>query len=614
MEPEKYFPWIAGEIRNSHCVIFSRLDDLPPAASLDKQFLLHYGTKSGVMIPLVESGTVLGLITFVTLQKKREWHEQTVNRLRLVARIFAQAIARRQTDQALQDSEARLALAAESANASLWDMNVGSGEIWATPKTHELFGLATDGGLTLDRILGTVHPEDVEMVRQAFDRSIQSGEYARTDFRVMLPDSSIRWLTSRGRTHAKSPGEPVRVMGVALDITERKGLEEELQTRLHEITDLKKQLEQENLYLKEEFRSLNDQSELVGQSKPMQKVFQQIQQVASTDSHVLIMGETGTGKELVSRAIHAASKRKDRILVKVNCATLPSTLIESELFGREKGAYTGALTRQIGRFELADKGTIFLDEIGELSMDLQSKLLRVLQEQEFERLGGTKTIRVDVRVIAATNRNLVEAVQKGDFRKDLYYRLSVFPIEVPPLRAHAEDIPLLVWAFIDQLSQRMGKTIKSISPKTMNQLIRYPWPGNIRELRNTIERAMIISVGDRLEVQLPDDSRVCDSPTLNFREAEQQIIGDALQRANWRHQGAAGCSGHAGPETLDAIHQNAEVRDPQSPSPGRQTVLETLLRPFRKRRWPSSGRLSPGDNSTSHNDVGRFIESQYDLA
>ena len=547
-----YFPWLTNQFKNNQTVIISRLDELPPEADIDKDFLRRYGTKSTVIVPLMDGGLVMGVISFAALLEEKKWPDLILNRFHVVARIFAQAVARKRLDKTLRDSEARLMMATESANVGLWDMDVGSGEIWATTKACELFGLETDAGLNFEILKNIIHPEDVDQLRQIMHGSAQSGGLARSDIRIMLPDGSIRWITSCGRAYSKLPGEPYRMIGVVLDITEQKRMEEELQKRLCEIMELKRQLELENIYLKQEFQNFNEHSEIVGQSAAIQKVFQQIEQVASTDTHVLITGETGTGKELVARAIHAASNRKDRILVKVNCTTLPFSLIESELFGREKGAYTDALTRQIGRFEMADGGTIFLDEIGELSLELQVKLLRVLQEGEFERLGGPKTIRVNVRVIAATNRNLIEAVRNGEFRKDLFYRLSVFPIEVPPLRARADDIPLLVWEFINQFSQRMGKHIKSVPQKTMELLKMFSWPGNIRELRNTIERAMILSRGDRLEIQMPDDMGMSESPVLPFKDAEQRLIREALQKAGWHIKGPQGAAALLGlkPSTL----------------------------------------------------------------
>ena len=292
-------------------------------------------------------------------------------------------------------------------------------------------------------------------------------------------------------------------MGVSLDITRLKEAETSLQKAYEEIKQLKDKLEAENIYLRKEVSTKNIYEHIIGQSAAIKGVLRRVEQVAPTDAVALITGETGTGKELIAEAIHSASQRKNRLMVKVNCASLPAALMESELFGREKGAYTGALAKQIGRFELADQSTLFLDEVAELPLDVQAKLLRVLQNGEFERLGSPKTIRVDVRLVAATNRDMAAAVQAGSFRKDLFYRLNVFPIEVPPLRDRPEDIPQLVEAFVREFSGKMGKKILTIPKRTMETLQRYTWPGNIRELRNVVEHGVIISSGDTLEVPLP---------------------------------------------------------------------------------------------------------------
>ena len=283
-------------------------------------------------------------------------------------------------------------------------------------------------------------------------------------------------------------------------------------------------------------------------------VLAQAKKVAQTESTVLITGETGTGKELIARAIHCHSKRSNRVLVKVDCASLPSALIESELFGREKGAYTGALAKQIGRFELADGSTIFLDEIGELPLELQAKLLRVLQDGAFERLGSPRTIHVDVRVIAATNRNLEEAVKKGTFREDLYYRLKVFPIEVPPLREHREDIPLLVHSFLNEFSGKLGNKIHMVPERTMEMLKQYQWPGNVRELRNVIEQAVIITDGDVLQVNLPQRLSGSVTEMVTLEKAERQHIIRALEKTGWRIKGRIGAAELLGlkPSTLYA--------------------------------------------------------------
>ncbi len=324
-----------------------------------------------------------------------------------------------------------------------------------------------------------------------------------------------------------------------------------------EIATLKARLQEEKIYLQEEIKTDYNFEEIVGESRILKKMLKAVETVARTDSTVLLLGETGTGKELIARAIHHLSPRKDRTLVKVNCAALPAGLIESELFGHEKGAFTGALSRKIGRFELADKGTIFLDEIGDLPPDLQAKLLRVLQEGEFERVGSVATIKVDVRVIAATNRNLEKAVQEGGFRPDLYYRLKVFPIQIPPLQERVEDIPLLVRYFVVKYGTKLGKKIKTISHKTMDALQAYPWPGNVRELENVIERAVIISQGFELQLgewlpkpgERPRGARI---PTLE--ELEREHIIKALDLSGWRVSGEKGAAKILGlkPTTLEA--------------------------------------------------------------
>jgi transcriptional regulator with GAF, ATPase, and Fis domain len=291
-------------------------------------------------------------------------------------------------------------------------------------------------------------------------------------------------------------------------------------------------------------------------------VLQKAEQVAPTDSTVLVLGETGTGKELIARTIHDLSRRKGRLMVKVNCAALPASLVESELFGREKGAFTGALTREIGRFELAHGSTILLDEIGELPVELQCKLLRILQEGEFERLGGPKTIKVDVRVIAATSRNLQQAVREGKFREDLFYRLNVFPITIPPLRERREDIPPLVWHFVNELSQRMGRSIETIHGSTMEAFKNYLWPGNIRELRNVIERFLITSTNTVFRAELPTvDTDGARAHAQTFEEVERNHILHILEMTGWRVRGEGGAAQILGlkPTTLESRMQKLGV-------------------------------------------------------
>jgi transcriptional regulator with GAF, ATPase, and Fis domain len=340
------------------------------------------------------------------------------------------------------------------------------------------------------------------------------------------------------------------------EIEDRKRAEATLQQALTEVAQLQDQLQVENAYRRDEMARDYAFEEIVGHSPALRRVLQQVERVAVTDTTVLILGETGTGKELIARAIHYHSARKDRPLVKVNCAALPPTLIESELFGHEKGAFTGALARKIGRFELADAGTIFLDEIGELPLDLQAKLLRVLQDGEFERLGSVRTTTVDVRVIAATNRQLVQQVAAGNFREDLYYRLNVFPVTVPPLRERREDIPLLVWYFVAKCRGKLGKPIERIPERAMAMLMAYHWPGNIRELANVIERAIILSPGATLVVdEAMGSSELSDlsiPSTQHLKEVERAHILAVLDACQGRIKGAGQAAERLGlhPSTL----------------------------------------------------------------
>jgi transcriptional regulator with GAF, ATPase, and Fis domain len=324
-----------------------------------------------------------------------------------------------------------------------------------------------------------------------------------------------------------------------------------------EIDRLRAKLEEENRYLQEEIGTEYNLEEIIGQSGAMKQVFKAIGTVAPTDATVLILGETGTGKELVARALHNLSSRRGRALVKVNCAALPAGLIESELFGHEKGAFTGALTRRTGRFELANGGTLFLDEIGDLLPELQPKLLRVLQEGEFERVGGHQTIRVNVRVIAGTNRDLEQAIHAGGFRPDLYYRLSVFPIRVPPLKERAEDIPLLARYFTQKCAARLGKRTPRISPRAIESLLAYAWPGNVRELENVVERAVILSQGAQLDLAgwrptaAPSGS---EQGIQTLEELERKHILAVLEVTGGRVSGERGAAKLLGmkPTTLDA--------------------------------------------------------------
>jgi transcriptional regulator with GAF, ATPase, and Fis domain len=356
---------------------------------------------------------------------------------------------------------------------------------------------------------------------------------------------------------------------VALDAdssTIRRLADEKLRDALAEGDRHRDQLENE--YLRREVTALQGSSLIVGKSQALRHALDQASQVAATGATVLLLGETGTGKELFASEIHDLSPRRNRPMVPINCSAIPSALIESELFGREKGAYTGALSRQAGRFEVADKSTLFLDEIGDLPLDMQIKLLRVLQERRLERLGSTKPIPVDVRIIAATNRDLEKGIAQGTFREDLFYRLNVFPIRVPPLRERLDDIPMLVWSFVDEFSKAYGKRIESVSKDSMLALQRYPWPGNVRELRNIVERAVIVSPGPRLSIDPPKPSAAAGSAhsSLALADIERDHIVAVLNRAKWRIRGPGGAAELLGlkPSTLESRMAKLKIQRPAS--------------------------------------------------
>ena len=358
-------------------------------------------------------------------------------------------------------------------------------------------------------------------------------------------------------------------MQLTQEVAERKKAEELLLETNAEIKQLKDRLQAENVYLQKEVAGQFNFGEIIGQSSALSQVFLKIKQVAPTNATVLLLGETGTGKGVIARAIHSSSSRKDRAMITVNCTALPANLIESELFGREKGAFTGANIRQIGRFELADGGTIFLDEIGEMPQELQCKLLRVIQDGEFERLGNPRTIKVDVRIIAASNRNLQEEVNNGRFREDLFYRLNVFPITNPPLRQRKEDLPQLVNHFVARFNKKTGKKIETVSRDTLRALEDYHWPGNVRELENVIERAVITSQGTALQVldrfDMSENKEESAGPnTKVLAKMEHDHILHVLQEAGWRIEGSGGAAVILGlhPSTLRARMRKSGLKRP----------------------------------------------------
>ncbi|RJR50626.1 MAG: AAA family ATPase [Desulfobacteraceae bacterium] len=499
--------------------------------------------------------------------RERIWKEmeQELEFERLLSEISATFanIPAREVDGEIKDILRRVGEMFGLERGSVMQFSKDLGQIqathsWAMEGLPEFFDLSEDGMFLVNQHLPWVarklsrqetvvfsdiedFPREADKDKQTFRKfGIRSGiaipHFLEGSFLFTVTFGSTR----SGRTWPDDLIHRLRRLGeIFSNAILRKNADEEIQKAFSEIRELKDRLQEENVLLLEEIKTIRKHPEIIGESDAIKKVLSKVEQVARRNTTVLILGETGTGKELVARAIHGFGIRKNRPMVTVNCAALPPTLVEAELFGREKGAYTGALTRQVGRFEIADGSTIFLDEIGELPMEIQVKLLRVLERGEFERLGSSKTLSVDVRVIAATNRDLQKAIGEGRFREDLYYRLNVFPIQIPPLRERPEDILQLTWAFIREFSHAMGKQIDSISRSGLKAMQEYPWPGNIRELKNLIERAMIESRGKTLMVNLPErrNDRASHSRPLSLEEMERRHIQEVLEKTKWRIRG-----------------------------------------------------------------------------
>ncbi len=546
MTADEYFPWCLKLVGRGEVVDVST-EELPAEAVRDREVWRHYGIKSSLVIPLAAGeGPPIGAVSFNTIKEERSWPETLIKQLQLVAQIFTSALARKYADLKLRESEERLRLATNAADEGLWDMELDTNTVWASPKTRELFDVPLGGKLNYDSFMNRIHPEDRESVDLAVEQAVRSGANFGIEYRIVLGDGSIRWIAASGKRYQGSNGASDRLMGVAIDISERKHMQSMLEERLRQINELTSSLENENLYLREELTLERGFEKIIGESKAFKKVMIEANQVAATDATVLLLGETGTGKGLIATAIHKMSLRKDRPLVTVDCSALPKNLIESELFGREKGAFTGAHARQAGRFEVAEGGTILLDEIGEMPLELQSKLLRVLQEGEFTRLGSAKTVKANVRVIAATSRDLKQEVRKRRFREDLFYRLNVFPMSIPALRQRTDDIPLLAQFFTQKYAHKMGRSIDRIPRAAIRALLAYDWPGNVRELEHVIERSVIITSGHTLQIagqlkpDLPTDSN--QDALKDLSTVEREHILTVLRETDWRIEGPNGAA------------------------------------------------------------------------
>jgi len=429
-------------------------------------------------------------------------------------------------------------------------------------------------GMTIEELKNwstsdNIHPDDLPRMIEAYRRSIETGQPLDFEQRSRGPDGVWRWFHNRSRPERDAEGRVIRWYYLATDIDKRKRAEDELEKAFEEIKRLKERLHDENVVLREQIDQVFMFEEIVGSSPALKTVLSSIVKVAPTDSTVLITGETGTGKELIARAIHKGSQRAGQAFISVNCAAIPSSLIASELFGHEKGAFTGALQRHQGRFEMAHSGTIFLDEIGELPAETQIALLRVLQERQFERVGGSRVISSDVRIIAATNRDLSAAIAAGAFRADLFYRLNVFPIDVPPLRQRQEDIPMLVEYFVERYAEKAGKQISKIDKNTLKLCQSYHWPGNIRELQNIVERSVILCTGDTFSIdaawlssKIVARQKASAPLTKTLQGYERELIEAALAESNGKVAGPNGAAAKLGipRSTLDLKIKQLNIR------------------------------------------------------
>jgi PAS domain S-box-containing protein len=533
-------------------------------------YLMAHQPRSVLCAPVVNQGRLLGVLY---LENNLATGVFTPDRLAVIQLIAAQAaiaIQNAELYQGLRESQLRYSTLAETVPEVLYT-NLPDGRCdYVSQRFLEFTGMRAEQAMGYGWA-DAVHPEDREPTLLRWEESQRSGRPFEAEFRFRRSDGTYRWFKSRSVPMRASDGPIVRWFGASSDIDDSKRTEEALRAALTEVAKLRDRLQAENIYLMEEVKQQQGFEEIVGRGPALQRVLHQVEQVAPADTTVLITGETGSGKELIARAIHNLSPRRERPMVTVNCGAISPGLVESELFGHEKGAFTGAVSRKIGRFELAHEGTLFLDEIGDLSPDLQVKLLRVLQEGELERVGGSRCIKVDVRVIAATHKDLEAAVQEGRFRADLYYRLNVFPIRTPALRERREDIPALVRYFAMKYATKMGKRIESVPKSVLDTLSAYDWPGNVRELANVLERSVIVSRSTTLElgdwIGLPQE-RGTRRPEPAPQEITRERILETLDATGWRVSGPNGAAQRLGlkPTTLEARMKRLGIVRPGAPS------------------------------------------------
>ncbi len=571
------FPWSYEEHitrRNYVNVTVTQMAQFPPEADQDRRSWEAMGVRSNLTIPLITAGRVEHLICVQSMHEERVWPNEYISRLRLLGEIFISALHRKHTVEELRRSEERFRHVAENVSDFIWEVDSQGLFTYTGPSVEKILGYRPDELIGKKHFYDLFVPEmSIELKEAAFHVFENKQSFRAFPNPNVSKAGRIVYLETSGSPIVDEAGNLAGYRGADTDVTARKEAETKLRDAYMEIRQLKDRLLQENTYLRKEIAQAQGSNEIIGDSAALKYVLFRVEQVSTLDTTVLLLGETGSGKGVIARRIHASSQRRDKPFITVNCAALPSNLIESELFGREKGAFTGSHDRQMGRFEIADGGTIFLDEIGEMALELQAKLLRVIQEGEFERLGSPRTIKVDVRIIASTNRNLEEAVRQKMFREDLYYRLNVFPITIPPLRQRMEDIELLVKHFVAKHRARTGFAPDSFPPQFFDDLRRHSWPGNVRELESVVERTMIISKGADVN---PVEIFIADSaasplepeqpamPNASLAEMEREYIIRMLKSCDWRIEGERGVARVLGvkPSTLRARMKKLGVKKP----------------------------------------------------
>ncbi len=587
-------PWISKKVLDGDRGPFAIPQCLPKEALDDRGYYERRGVKSGIIVPIMVDGLLNGVVGLVTLRYERSWSDQEKVELRLLTQLISTAWMRRHNEQVLRQREQDLLRSQRVANVGSYSLQMQDGSplvikravLRHSSQANAVYGIA-DGKESFELLQKLTHPDDFERTKQLMLDALRSSRHRmEMGYRVIRPDGKTVYIEECTEFDRNETGRIMRLFGTVQDVTERVEAEQELKRALAEIGKLRDQLQAENLFLKEEVRAAKGFETIIGDSPSLKSALVGAGRVAPTDVTVLILGETGTGKELVARSIHELSDRSSAPLISVNCAALSSDLIESELFGHEPGAFTGAQKQRKGRFELAHRGTLFLDEIGDLPPDVQAKLLRVLQAGEFERLGGTQTLRVDVRVIAATNRPLRTLVDRGEFRADLFFRINSFPIELPPLRERREDIPQLANHFVRKYAEALGKDIHAISAAMIRQLSEMAWPGNVRELEGYIQRALISTSGSLLDFKEPEsgsrERNISDSAlasgggadttnttngqpdTQDLRSMQRNHIRDVLVRCNWVIGGENGAAAILGipPSSLRSRMKRLGIRRP----------------------------------------------------